>query len=138
MTKLAVVENKISAVRKYLKILENYQQYSKEEIEKDLTLRGAVERYLYLAAQSTIDLGEAIIAYRDFRKPATMSEVFYILNEEKIISDKLAEKMVKMTGFRNIVVHDYEKINYDIVYDVLTNKLEDIEEFLRSIKLKIR
>ncbi len=138
MTKLAVIENKISAVKKYLKILENYQKYSKEEIEKDLTLRGAVERYLYLAAQSTIDLGEALIAYRDFRKPGTMAEVFYILEEEKIISSELRDKMVKMTGFRNIMVHNYERVDYDIVYDILINRLKDIREFLKSVELASR
>lgn len=133
MTNLATIENKISAVRKYLKILEGYKKYSKEEITRNLTLKGAVERYLYLAAQATIDTGEAVIAYENFRKPTTMSEVFYVLEEEKIISGELADKMIKMVGFRNIVVHDYERVNYDIVYDVLQNGLKDIEKFLKAV-----
>ncbi len=41
--------------------------------------------------------------------------------------------MIKMTGFRNVVAHDYEKINYDIVHDVLQNKLKNIEEFIGII-----
>lgn len=131
MTNLAVVENKISAVKKYLKILERYKKYSQKEIEESLDIKGAVERYLYLAVQSTIDLAEAIISYKNFRKPATLSEAFYILNEEDIISLELTEKMVKMTGFRNIIAHDYEKVNYDIVYDILQNRLKDIEDFLK-------
>ncbi len=135
MTNFATVENKISAVKKYLKILENYKKYSVEEIKKDITLKGAVERYLYLATQAAIDLGEAIIAYKNFRKPTTMSEVFYILNEEKIISADLTDKMVKMSGFRNTIAHDYEKVNYDIVYDVLQNGLKDIEKFLKSLAI---
>ena len=55
------------------------------------------------------------------------------LNEEKIISNELTEKLVKMTGFRNAVAHDYEKLNYEIVYDVLQNRLKDIEEFIGRI-----
>jgi len=39
-----------------------------------------------------------------------MSETFYILHEEKIISSALAEKMARMAGFRNIIAHDYEKL----------------------------
>lgn len=133
MTNFTTVENKISDVKKYLKILENYKKYSVEEIKKDITLKGAVERYLYLATQAAIDLGEAVIAYKNFRKPTTMSEVFYILNEEKIISADLTDKMAKMSGFRNIIAHDYEKVNYDIVYDVLQNRLKDIEKFLKFL-----
>lgn len=133
MTDLAVIENKISSVKKYLKILERYKKYSRREIEANLDLKGAVERYLYLVVQATIDLAEAIIAYKNLRKPTTMSEAFYILNEEKIIPQDLTEKMVKMTGFRNVIAHDYEKINYDILYEVLQKGLKDIENFLAKI-----
>lgn len=133
MTKLSVVENKISSVKKYLKILENYKKYSRKEIEMDINIKGAVERYLYLLAQATIDLAEAIVSYKNFRKPSTMSESFYILNEEKMISDKLTEKMAKMAGFRNVMAHDYEKIDYEIVYDVLQNGSKDVEEFISAI-----
>ena len=133
MSNRAIIENKISHIRKYLRILDGYQKYSRKKIEGNIDLKGAVERYLYLAAQATIDLSEAAVAYKNFRKPTTMSESFYILNEEKIISNELTEKLVKMTGFRNAVAHDYEKLNYEIVYDVLQNRLKDIEEFIGRI-----
>lgn len=133
MTSLSVIENKISSVKKYLRILERYKQYSQDEIINDIDKKGAVERYLYLAVQASIDLAESVIAYKNLRKPSTMSDSFYILQEEGIISIELTEKMVKMTGFRNIIAHDYEKLNYAIVYDVLQSKLPDIEDFLNRI-----
>lgn len=133
MTYFSVIENKISSVKKYLKILERYQKYSKDRIIKDIDLRGAVERYLYLAVQAAIDLAEAIISFKKFRKPTTMTENFHILEEESIIEKELAENLVNMVGFRNIVAHDYEKIDYDIMYDVLKYKLKDIEKFLKAI-----
>ena len=134
MTNIKTIENKISSIKKYLKILEDYKKHSKEEIENNLTLRGAIERYLYLAAQATIDLSEAIISYKNFRKPTSLSESFSILNEEKIIPLELTKKMIKMVGFRNVVAHDYDKINYDIVYDILQNRLKNIEEFIKIVK----
>ena len=133
MTNLSLIENKISSAKKYLKILEKYQKYSQEEIENDVDRRGAVERYLYLAAQSSIDLADALIAYKNFRKPATLGESFRILEENGVILPELTEKMVKMTGFRNVVAHDYDKINYDIIYDMLQNRLDDIKVFLEVI-----
>ncbi len=134
MTNLAVIENKISAVKKYLKILERYGKYSVEEIRDDVDIRGMVERYLYLAAQSTIDLAESIIAYRKFRKPTTMSEAFYILEEEGIIPAELNKKMVGMVGFRNVIAHDYDKIDYDIVYSALREGIKDIERFVDCVR----
>ncbi|MEW5907670.1 MAG: DUF86 domain-containing protein [Patescibacteria group bacterium] len=135
MTNLSIIENKISAIQKYLKILEGYQKYSRKEIEENIDIRGAVERYLYLVSQAAIDLAGAVISFKNLRKPSTLSESFHILNEENIIPKELVEKMTRMTGFRNIIAHDYEKVNYDIVYDILHNKLKDIEEFTKIIKM---
>lgn len=134
MTTFDVIENKLSSVRKYLKILDGYKKYSKKEIERDLNIKGALERYLYLAVQSTIDLAESIVSFKKFRKPATLGETFHILNEEKIISDQLTEKMIGMVGFRNVIAHDYDKVNYDIVFEILRNGLDDIVQFLGIIK----
>lgn len=133
MTNRSVIENRISLTKKYLKILERYKKYSQSEIEKDVDIRGAVERYLYLAVQSAIDLAEAVIAYRNFRKPSAMAESFRILTEEKILSDDLSDKLARMTGFRNIIAHDYGEIDYAIVYDILKNGSKDIETFLEKM-----
>jgi uncharacterized protein YutE (UPF0331/DUF86 family) len=133
MTNLSVIENKISATQKYIKILERYKKYTEKEIEEDLDIRGAFERYLYLAIQSTIDLAEAVVSYKNLRKPSTMSEAFHILSEEGIISSDLKTKLSKMVGFRNIIAHDYDKINYEIAYSIFQEGLNDIHEFLRII-----
>lgn len=135
MTNSSVIENKISAIRKYLKILARYKKYSRQEVEENVDIRGAVERYLYLVTQASIDLAEAVIAYKDFRKPTTMGESFHILNEEGVVSTKLTEKMIRMVGFRNVMAHDYEKVNYDIVCEVLQKRLKDIEEFIGRIEV---
>ena len=99
-----------------------------------MTLKGAVERYLYLATQATLELGEAFIALRKLRKPSIYSETFEILKEADIIDNELAEKLVNMVGFRNAIAHDYEKLDLDIMCDVLQNKLIDVENFVKSIE----
>lgn len=133
MSNLTVIENKISSIQKYLKILERYKNYSREELENNIDIRGAAERYLYLVAQSAIDLAEAVISYKKFRKPGTLAESFDILKEEKIISEDLVEKMIGMVGFRNVVAHDYEKINYDLVHRILHRDIEDIGKFIEIV-----
>jgi len=138
MTNYIVLENKISSLEKYLNIVKRYKRFSREQIEKDVDIKGMVERYLYLLVQSTIDLAEAVLSFKNLRKPTTFSETFIILEEAKIIEKALAEKMIKMVGFRNILAHDYAEINYDIVYDVLQNRVSDIEEFNEQIKASLQ
>jgi len=134
MTNFNILENKVSAIKKYLKILARYQKYSAAEIDKNLDLKGAVERYLYLVVQATIDLADIIISLKKLRKPSSMSESFKILSEENIIESGLRGKLVKMVGFRNVIAHDYEEIDENIVYDVLKNRLKDIREFIKVVE----
>jgi len=137
MSNIQVIENKISSTRKYLIILKTYQGLTRRKIESNTYIRGAVERYLYLAAQSVIDLSEAIIAHKNFRKPTTMSEAFYILHEENFLPGTLTEKLVRLVGFRNVLAYDYEDIDYDVVCNVLQKGLNDIEVFLKIISRKL-
>jgi len=133
MTSIIVIENKVSSVREYLSILERYKVYTRKQIEEDIDIRGAVERYLYLAVQSAIDLAEALVSAKNLRKPTTFSETFYILEEAGLISLELREELVKMAGFRNIIAHDYADVDYDIVFDVLQDRLADLEKFLQAV-----
>lgn len=137
MSNLNVIETKISHIKKYLKLLDRYKKFSPEEIEQNPDLKGALERYLYLVTQATLDLGEAVIAFKEFRRPGTYTEVFYILDEEEFISKDLSEKLVNMTKFRNIIAHDYEEVDFGIVYDALQNRLVDIEVFIKAVKEKL-
>ena len=41
----------------------------------------------------------------------------------------LADKLQKMIGFRNMVVHEYQRINIDIVVAVIETGLDDLIEF---------
>jgi len=134
MTSFNVIENKISSTRKYLSILERYEKYSKEEVENNIDIRGAVERYLYLVVQSAIDLAESIIAYKKLRKPTTRAESFRILYETEMIPLELMQKLAQMTGFRNAIAHAYEDLDYGIVIDVLHNGKKDIAEFLNIME----
>lgn len=137
MTSLNVIENKISRIKKYLSDLARFRNYTREQIENDLLIQGASERFLYLLTQAAIDLAEAVVAYKNLRKPATLRESFEILRENNVISQELQEKMRVMVGFRNAMAHQYESIDYDIVFEVLQSRLADIEEFIEVIEAQV-
>lgn len=137
MSSLTVIETKISHIQKYLKLLDRYKKFSQQDIEQNPDLRGALERYLYLVTQATLDLGEAVIAFKELRRPGTYTEVFYILDETEFISKDLSERLAAMAKFRNIIAHDYEKVDFGIVYDALQSRLGDIEEFIKAAKEKL-
>ena len=137
MTGKNIIEQQISDIRRYLKILGGLQKYSQKTIEDDPIIKGALERYLYLLAQETIQLGEAVVSLKEFRRPDTYAEVFRILHEHKFITAALAEKLIAMAKFRNFISHDYKKADYKIIYDILQNGLKDAENFLKVVAKKL-
>lgn len=138
MTGIHVIENKISSIRRYLEILDSYRKFTLDQLKSDVTLRGAVERYLYLLAQATIDLAEAVIALRKLRKPSTLDESFAILQEAGMLPASLATNLARMAAFRNLLAHDYERLDYDIVYNALQTRLSDAEQFVEVISKTVR
>ena len=81
------------------------------------------------ACEQCIDLGSHIIRTRKMGIPNESKDVFRLLATKKIISLPLADKLQKMIGFRNMVVHEYQRINIDIVIAVIETGLDDLIEF---------
>lgn len=133
MKSLTVIENRLNLVKKYIGTLKRYSPRKRKAILANADKRGALERYLYLVTQATIDLAEAVISYKRLRKPATMKDAFTILADEGLIKRDLEEKLRDMVGFRNVLTHEYVEIDYDIAFNVLVSGTEDIKKFASVI-----
>lgn len=138
MTNLYIIENKIESIKRNLKLLRGFKSHSVEALQNEATLNGAVKWYLYLVMQDTIGLAEAVIAFKFSRKPTSYSDCFYILRDEKFISLKQQESLIEMTGFRNRMIHEYDKLDFEKIFEILKNNLNDIEEFLKVISSKLK
>jgi len=88
---------------------------------------------LQRAIQFTIDIAFHIIASEKLGLAQNFKEAFVILEKNKIIGHELSEKLKKMVGFRNIVVHEYEHINLGILENIVQHHLGDLEEFYTVI-----
>ncbi len=97
-------------------------------------LRSNCERELQVAIQCALDIGNHIIAEENLTAPEDQADIFHILGASSILPPPFAERMLPMAGFRNILVHDYLRIDHARVYSILTQALTDFEEFARHIQ----
>jgi uncharacterized protein YutE (UPF0331/DUF86 family) len=65
--------------------------------------------------------------------PQNSRDAFEVLNSSGIINDELSNKLKRMIGFRNIAVHNYQKLNLEIIEKVIENHLVDFEEFIQQV-----
>jgi uncharacterized protein YutE (UPF0331/DUF86 family) len=133
MVNKSVVYKKISHVRHNLSRLREKNGISLENLKTDLDAQDIILHNLQLAIQGCIDIGAHILADEGWGVAGSVNETFYILQDMNVIPPELAEKMVAMVGFRNILVHEYETINFEIVHNIIANRLTDIEKFLLAV-----
>jgi len=123
-----LIAARLGRLREYMRILKAIQRYSLESFKNDVFIHATAERYLQLAIECVLDIGNHVIADRSFRKPDTYAEIFEILLENKIIPKKLFKELEGMSAFRNVLVHDYLQIDLDKVYDILHKRLPSLEK----------
>lgn len=65
--------------------------------------------------------------------PKTMGQGFDALAKVGVVEPALAERMKKAVGFRNVMVHSYDEIDWAIVYAIGSRHLDDFKMFARAI-----
>lgn len=121
-------------LRECLGKLEPLRQKAREDFDQQPYLKDIVERNLQVAIQCLIDVANRIISIEDAQKPKDYYEAFLILGNIQILSRDFAREIAPLAGFRNILVHEYIGLDWELVYDYL-QKLEDFyqfEEFIRT------
>ena len=88
---------------------------------------------LQRATQLAIDVAALVIKERGLELPETLRGTFEILGKEGIISPDLAAKLARMVGFRNIVVHDYSRLDVAVLKAVVERHLDDFVVFQKEL-----
>jgi len=132
--------DKIEEIERYLQELSEIVPNTFEEYKTDFKTKAACERYAEKIIQAVTDLAMLTAIELNFKSPREEdTQVFYILQENKIISLELSDKLQHAKGMRNILTHEYGDINDEIIFDSLTTELErDINEFIKSIRLNLK
>ena len=104
-----------------------------KDYEANLRLRRAIERGLHISIESCLDIGRHLIALESLPFPETNKEVFQTLARAGIIPRTLLPSLLGMAGFRNLVVHEYVKIDDHEVYKILQHQLGDFDTFAEAI-----
>ena len=134
LTQQKILE-KLENFREYMKYLHRLQQEAENEkmFLADFHLFGNTERYLQLSVQIIIDISHLVIIELGLRRPQDNYEAISILLEKSVISENLAQNLTKMVGLRNILVHEYGKIDRKLIYEILQSRLGELEDFKKQI-----
>jgi uncharacterized protein YutE (UPF0331/DUF86 family) len=128
-----IVEQKLESLRRCLSRIELKCPADSATLVIDVDLQDIISLNLSRAVQISVDIGAHLIARLDVPVPETMGQTFDLLAKAGVINQELASNLKKSVGFRNIAVHNYESINWEIVHNIVRYHLHDFAEFAKAV-----
>jgi len=93
----------------------------------------ACERLLQIAIECVIDIGNLFVSGLRLGLPAEENDIFEKLGRAGVISNDMVAVLKRMKGCRNILVHEYARVDDEIIFEAVSTKLGDFDDFRREI-----
>ncbi len=129
LRKAAVIERSLNRV---------IEEYKSDPGLESYTHQDALILNIERACQAAIDLAMHLVLKKRLGIPVNSADAFRLLEKSKLISPHNARSMVGMTGFRNIAVHEYQKLSLDIVKNIAQSGWKALELYCSELGLRIK
>lgn len=113
--------------------LKELQNLTYDEFAREHVLHGSAERDFQVAIQATLDIASIILSEQSVDVPESYAALFPKLSEIEVLPADLAQNLVNMAKFRNVLVHLYLEVDLKKVHHYLHNNLEDFELFTQYV-----
>ena len=127
------VAEKLKYLESVLAELQPFRRITKAEYQSDRRNSRAVERLLQIAIETALDVARLLIIEERLREPDDAQDEFGSLTEAKLIPEDLGAKLRAARSFRNILVHDYVRVDPERVFEHLQKDCGDLEAYAAHI-----
>jgi uncharacterized protein YutE (UPF0331/DUF86 family) len=134
-----IVEDRISHIRDKSNKLEAITNgVSLEEFKANFEKHYASLHLLQNCIEASTDIANHICSFDSLGVPSSYSEAFELLKSAKVISESVSNEMQETVRFRNRMVHLYNQIDLEIVYEIVNKRLGIFERFCLEIRTYLR
>jgi len=137
MVDVPLVLRKLASLDDYRKQIAEFSSITVDEYRGDWKVQRIVERTLQMMIELCADIAGHLISDQALRTPETYADTFRVLGESGILTAEQTAIMEKMAKFRNIVVHQYETVDAEIVVLILRKHLDDFQLFSDAIARRL-
>ena len=129
-----VIKTKLESLRKCLDRIESKKPESLDDLLQDIDVQDIIALNLERSVQLCVDIANHILSSLDDSPAMSMAESFERLSEKGIISNELGQNLSKAVEFRNLSVHAYDKIDWQLVWNILEEDLKNVVQFLECME----
>ena len=132
MIRKDLVQRKISLIQDELVKLRQFETMTLDEIATDFLKQNALERILEKIINRAIDINNHLIAElakETTSPPKDYHDTFLRLAELGLYPLEFAREIAKSVGTRNMLAHEYERVDEKAVYDSIGDCLKDYHAY---------
>lgn len=131
-----LVNQKLETLRRCVQRIESKVPPTAEDLRADLDAQDIIALNLTRAVQVCVDIAAHWLSEHSYSEsPQTMGQMFSALSEAGVIDTALSDRLRKAVGFRNVMVHSYDTINWGMVFSICTRHLDDFKAFAKAVAL---
>jgi uncharacterized protein YutE (UPF0331/DUF86 family) len=126
-----VLLNKAAAIERAVARVREEHAGDDRNLLENQTRQDAILLNLQRACESSIDAAMHLVRRHRLGIPQETREAFDLLHTGGLLDGILSERLKRMVGFRNVAIHEYQKLNLEIVQAVVRERLDDFLDFAR-------
>ena len=128
-----VILNKAASIERCLRRITEEYGGDPRNLSGNQTKQDAMVLNLQRACETAIDLAMYVVRGKGLGLPQESREAFALLEKAGLLPAELASRLQRMVGFHNVAIHEYARLNLDIVHTIITTQLEDFRRFSSAI-----
>lgn len=133
----SVLRNKINFINESLNKLNSLRLLNKNEFLNSFQAVDSCKYNLQVAIEAIIDIASHIVARGKMGVPVTSADAVKLLSERGLLTGEQTLHTIQMIKFRNRIVHLYQEVNNEQVYEILQTGLSDIQDFIEQIEKNV-
>lgn len=131
-----VLLNKAASIERCVARAQEEYQRDPATFASDFTRQDAAILNIQRACEAALDMGQHLIRRERLGVPQSARDVFALLAQAGWVDMALAENLKRMVGFRNIAVHDYQKLQLAITVSIIEKHLDEFLQYSQALLLR--
>jgi len=128
-----VIGEKLLSLNRCLERVKLHTPANVEALQSDFDTQDIICLNIQRAVQISVDIAAHILAEQLHEQTPTMAETFLALSRHGLLDSQLASRLAKAVGFRNIAVHEYDTLDMNILYSIITKEIDCFYEFSDTV-----
>jgi uncharacterized protein YutE (UPF0331/DUF86 family) len=130
-----IIRKKTIEIKESIELIENNLPDNLLDFESLGLIKDGIYKRIEFCIENVFDICAIINTDMRLGIPGSDDDILDILVTNEVIDNKIKEKIKSMKGFRNIIVHRYARIDDELSYEFLIERLSDFDEFIEQIEM---